>query len=203
MSVEIFIARHGQNQDNVNGILNGHRDLPLTDLGRDQAKELGETIKSSNLFFDAVYSSPLSRAFETAEIVANTAGLPKPSIYDQLIERDFGVLTGQPADRVEELCAPDIIKTETITYFLSAEGAETFPQLIERGQRILDYIRVKHNSGKVLLVCHGDIGKMIYCAATGKEWTSVLTDFHFGNGDLIDISGVGEAHKIKLAQHNH
>lgn len=203
MSVEIFIARHGQNEDNVNGILNGHRDLPLTDLGRDQAKELGEAIKSSDLVFGAMYSSPLSRAFETAEIVADIAGLTKPAVYDQLIERDFGILTGKPADQIEELCAPDIIKTETITYFLSPEGAETFPQLIERGQRILDYIRAKHNSGKVLLVCHGDIGKMIYCAATGKDWKSVLADFHFGNGDLIDVSGIGEAHKVKLVQHNH
>jgi len=203
MSVEIFIARHGQNEDNVNGILNGHRDLPLTDLGRDQAKELGEAIKSSDLVFGAMYSSPLSRAFETAEIVADIAGLTKPAVYDQLIERDFGILTGKPAAQIEELCAPDIIKTETITYFLSPEGAETFPQLIERGQRILDYIRAKHNSGKVLLVCHGDIGKMIYCAATGKDWKSVLADFHFGNGDLIDVSGIGEAHKVKLVQHNH
>jgi len=203
MSVEIFIARHGQNEDNVNGILNGHRDLPLTDLGRDQAKELGEAIKSSDLVFGAMYSSPLSRAFETAEIVADIVGLTKPAVYDQLIERDFGILTGKPADQIEELCAPDIIKTETITYFLSPEGAETFPQLIERGQRILDYIRAKHNSGKVLLVCHGDIGKMIYCAATGKDWKSVLADFHFGNGDLIDVSGIGEAHKVKLVQHNH
>lgn len=45
MSAEIFIARHGQNEDNVNGILNGHRDLPLTELGRQQARELGEGIR--------------------------------------------------------------------------------------------------------------------------------------------------------------
>lgn len=59
---EIFIARHGQNEDNASGILNGHRDLPLTGLGRKQAKELGEGIKAAGLQFDAVYSSPLSRA---------------------------------------------------------------------------------------------------------------------------------------------
>ncbi len=45
MTAEIFIARHGQNEDNINGILNGHRDLPLTSLGREQAKELGEAIR--------------------------------------------------------------------------------------------------------------------------------------------------------------
>lgn len=202
MSVSIFIARHGQNEDNVNGILNGHRDLPLTDLGRQQAKELGEAINSSGLTFDVIYSSPLSRALETAEIVAGIAKLPKPIVYDQLIERDFGVLTGKPSNQIDELCAPDIIKADIITYFLSPEGAETFPQLVERGQVILDHIRTQHRSGKVLLVCHGDIGKMIYCAATGKDWRDVLVDFHFGNGDLIDVSGIGKAHKVKLVQYN-
>ncbi len=203
MSLEIFIARHGQNQDNANGILNGHRDLPLTELGKEQAKELAEAINNTSLKFDAVYASPLSRAFETAKVVSDIAGTPEPIIYDQLIERDFGIMTGKPADKIEELCKPNIVKTDTITYFLSPEGAETFPQLVERGQKILDFVRTKHQSGRVLLVCHGDIGKMIYCAATGKRWQDVLVDFHFGNGDLIEVSGVGEAHKVKLVQYNH
>jgi len=84
MSVEIFIARHGQNEDNVNGILNGHRDLPLTDLGREQAQQLGEGIAQQGLQFDAVYSSPLRRAFETAQIAAHVADLPEPGLCPSL-----------------------------------------------------------------------------------------------------------------------
>ena len=45
----IYIARHGQNEDNVRGILNGHRDLPLTDLGRQQARQLARHIKDREL----------------------------------------------------------------------------------------------------------------------------------------------------------
>lgn len=200
---EIWIARHGQNEDNANGLLNGHRDLPLTDLGREQARQLGEGIEAAGLMFDAVYSSPLSRAYETAVIAAQVAGLPEPIKYDDLIERDFGVMTGMPIDSVERLCAPDIVKTATITYFLSPEGAETFDDLVTRGEKILRDMRSKHIGEKVLMVCHGDIGKMIYAAATGKSWRSVLIDFHFGNGELIETSGAGEAHKIKLPQFNH
>ena len=58
---EIFIARHGQNEDNANGILSGHRDLPLRGLGRAQACELGEGIRLAGLPFAAVCGSPLSR----------------------------------------------------------------------------------------------------------------------------------------------
>lgn len=203
MSVEIFIARHGQNEDNVTNTLNGHRDLPLTDLGRAQAKELGEAISSAGLTFDAIYTSPLSRARETAEIVARIIGADQPIVNDLLIERDFGVMTGKNAADIETMCAPDIIQAEVVTYFLSPEGAETFPELVERGQKVLKFIRSNHSSGKVLLVSHGDFGKMLYAAATGKQWRDVLVDFHFGNGDLIDISGIGDAHKVKLVQYNH
>ena len=89
----IYIARHGQNEDNVRGILNGHRDLPLTDLGRQQARQLARHIKDRELVFDAVYASPLGRAFETAAIVAAALGLAEPIVHDDLIERDFGIMT--------------------------------------------------------------------------------------------------------------
>ena len=58
---EIFIAWHEQNEESANGILNGHRDLPLRGLDRAQARELGKGIRLAGLQFDAVYGSPLSR----------------------------------------------------------------------------------------------------------------------------------------------
>src|ERR1700694_3872048 len=101
MGVEIFIARHGQNEDNVNGILNGHRDLPLTELGRQQARDLAKGIEATGLTFDAVFSSPLDRALETAKIICNVLGLKvEPVTIPELIERDFGVGTGQPIKEV-------------------------------------------------------------------------------------------------------
>lgn len=203
MSVEIFVARHGQNEDNAQGILNGHRDLPLTELGRQHAHGLGQGILDNGLTFDAVYSSPLSRALETAQITSAVASLPSPKILPDLIERNFGVMTGEQASDIEKLCAPDIMKVEGITYFFDVEGAETFPQLIERAKRVIHEIKSRHKDGRVLVVCHGDIGKMIYAVATGTGWKEALTGFHFGNGDLIDVSGNGEVHTIKLEQSNH
>jgi probable phosphoglycerate mutase len=157
----------------------------------------------SGIQFDYVYSSPLSRAHETAQIVSRGAKLPEPVILESLIERNFGVVTGKPAADIDKMCSPDIIKTNTTTYFLSPEGAETFPQLVERAKNMLEDVRARHTSGKVLLVGHGDYGKMIYAVATGKNWRDVLVDFHFGNGDLIDISRDGDVHMVKLEQFNH
>lgn len=204
--LKIYIARHGQNEDNANGILNGHRDLPLTELGRAQARELAVGIKEKGLTFDAVLSSPLCRAYETSEIVTEALRLPKPEILPELIERDFGSMTGKPIADIEKLCAPDIIKTSIITYFLSPERAETFPGLLERAKQTLALVQQAYMSGSVLLVCHGDIGKFIYAAYYGFDWMWALTKFHFGNSELLLLSpdsSADETHVISIKQHNH
>lgn len=203
MAVEIFVARHGQNEDNVNGILNGHRDLPLTELGRKQAQNLAEGIEAVALTFDAVYSSPLSRAFETARIICKHLGLKtEPVVIPELIERDFGTGTGRPIEDVVREAGDNVIRTEGVTYVLDFEGGETLPTVVDRAHKALEHVRSLQSEGTALLVCHGDIGKMVYAAATGKPWDEVLQEFHFGNGDLIEVSPNDEAHKIKLPQHN-
>lgn len=198
---EIYIARHGQNEDNVNNVLNGHRDLPLTDHGRKQAAELGEKVSALGLKFDAVYASPLVRAYETAQIVSKVSGQPDPMVMQEIIERDFGELSGRLIPEVLEICKDDLFPTEGVTYVLQGHGFELFEDVLKRATVALDKIRLQHMGQKVLLVCHGDIGKMLYASATGRPWIDVLRHFHFGNGDLIDVQGA-EAHVIKIKQAN-
>src|ERR1043166_6126827 len=186
--LKIYLARHGQNKDNAEGILNGHRDEPLTEKGVEQAHEVADKIKATGIHFDHVYSSPLQRAYHTAEIICNTLGIAKPEILPDLIERDFGIMTGQQQSRIKELCSPDIVETDPITYFLGPEGAETFPQLIERANKVLSEVRARHADGNILLVTHGDFGKMIYAAYYNLDWMNVLKMFHFGNSELLELS---------------
>ena len=185
---KIYVARHGQNIDNANGILNGHRDEPLTPLGEQQARTVGEEIAQARLHFDVVYSSPLQRALKTAELISEVVRTSRPIVEPDLIERDFGIMTGRKIKEIELLCAPDIIKTDTITYFLSPEGAETFPDLIIRADRFLKRIESQHAGQSVLLVCHGDFGKMLYAVFYGLNWQDVLIDFHFGNSEVLYLA---------------
>lgn len=204
--LKIYIARHGQDEDNKNGILNGHRDTPLTELGVNQAHALALHIKSLGLSFEKIYSSPLSRAYTTAEIVADTLGISKPEKFAGLIERDIGVMAGTPIKDIEKTCAPDIIKTEIITYFLTAEGAETFPETFSRAQKTLEEITTKHSDGNILIVCHGDIGKMLYAAYYHLDWETILKMFHFGNSELLllsEDSSAEDTHVFKAEQYNH
>lgn len=204
--LKIYLTRHGQNADNVAGILNGLRDEPLTTKGLEQANEIAQKIKDARLVFDVVYSSPLSRAFVTANIISKTLSLPEAQKEPLLIERNFGVMTGEKIADIEKLCAPNIIKAEIITYFLSPKGAETFPDLITRAGVLLEKLRAKHSNGNILLVTHGDMGKMIYAKYYNLDWREVLTQFHFGNCDLLLLSPnspAEEIHVFKIPQHNH
>lgn len=204
--LKIYIARHGQDEDNANGILNGYRNTALTAIGERQATDLAGAIKDAGLRFDIVYCSPLKRALKTAEILTTALSMESAVIMNLLVERDFGVMTGKQVKDICLLCEPDVIKTDTITYFLSPGGSETFPQLIDRARLILHDLRFMHSDGDALLVTHGDIGKMIYAAYYGLDWKDVLTMFHFGNSELLLLSEgckPEEAHLVRVEQFNH
>lgn len=202
--LRIYLARHGQDEDNVNGILNGHRDRPLTQIGIFQGQSLAFSIDDLGLTFDAVYTSPLKRARQTARIACDNLGIVKPIVLPDLIERDFGIMTGKSVESIPSL-SKDLLITNTITYFITAEGAETFPSLYIRARRVIAIIRALHSDGSILLVTHGDIGKMIYAAFYNLEWMKVLSMFHFGNSELLLLEeGLNpeEAKIIKIEQHN-
>mmetsp|Transcript_26350 Transcript_26350/g.76050 ORF Transcript_26350/g.76050 Transcript_26350/m.76050 type:complete len:259 (+) Transcript_26350:192-968(+) len=220
--LNIYLARHGQDEDNAAGILNGHRNQPLTSIGMRQASTVAEKIRSAGLTFDAIYSSPLQRAHQTALIIASegqclsskctsTHGSESAvQVMDQLIERDFGIMTGTPTKEIRSRCSGpgELLLTDTISYFLKPEGAESFPDLIERANGVIEDIRQQHE-GKdesVLLVTHGDFGKMLYSAYYQLKWEDVLKQFHFGNSEVLILSKhstSGKAHIFEIEQYNH
>ncbi len=202
--LSIFLARHGQDLDNSNGILNGQRDMPLSSIGEKQATELAKNIKNSGLVFKKIYCSPLKRAIKTAEYISKSLGMSF-EILPLLIERDYGDMTGQIQSRIKELCSPDILETATVTYFLKPKDGETFPDLLDRAHKLLKLLKERDHDGNILLVSHGDFGKMIYCKYYNLRWQDVLMDFHFGNSDLLKMSPDSkpeDSHAFKFKQYN-
>ena len=182
--IEIYLCRHGQSVANAAGMLAGHIDSPLTDVGKQQAEELGHLANAAGLSFDHVYSSPLRRAKQTALVVAKMTGSPPPDTMPELIERDFGILTGKSYKDIPKL-ATEVLGGEKINYFLAVEGSETFPQALKRAQKVLKIIHTHHKNGKILLATHGDIGIMIFAAFHKTPWKDALSHFEFGNSDLL------------------
>lgn len=194
--LKIYLTRHGQDEDNAGGLLNGHRDKPLTSLGLQQAQALAAFVKEQGISFAAIYSSPLRRAYQTAETISVALAADKPIILPLLIERDFGIMTGEKISDIEKLSSSELFKTATVNYLLDGEGVETFPDLKTRAEKILNFIEANHKDGNILLVCHGDLGKMIYAAYYGLPWEEALAGFHFGNTELILLDPENKDTKI-------
>ena len=182
---KIFLVRHGQDTDNEQRILNGRRDTELTELGREQARQVAEKLKDNNI--QVIYASPLKRAYETARIIATTLGIDEVITDEHLMEREFGVLTGQPIADISKY-TNKILLTDRVTYFLEAEGVEDFPTLIQRAKKILEEINERHDNKNILIVTHGDIGKMIRAVYHNWTWEQGLTTGYFQNTEILELS---------------
>lgn len=204
-----YLTRHGQDKDNALGILNGHRDNPLTPRGEAQAQELGAGIKKLGLRIHKVYSTPLQRGYRTASMVAEILGLPPPTVLQGLIERDFGpLMTGKFIADIRKYCPEEhILQAEKVTYFLEAPFSENYPALYRRMGRVLAHVKNLHpaQDENILLVGHHDSCKFLYGVHYNIPWKETLTHFHFGNCELVALDE-GPAplvpHIITIEQHN-
>ena len=96
----LLLVRHGESEGNVEGLIQGQLDKPLTDLGHVQAKAVAERLNSDG-GADRIVSSPLARALQTAEAIGSALDLPVTT-DDRLMEYDFGELSGLTAREVAE-----------------------------------------------------------------------------------------------------
>ncbi len=160
----ILLARHGESDWNRDRRWQGHADRPLTDHGREQARELAERLATTDL--DAVYSSDLERARETAAIVAERHGLPVQQL-PALREVDVGSWSGLTRAEAEERF-PDAYRrwTDGIEGW---DDGETYEQLSERVLAAVREVAERHPGDRVLLVAHGGSIRAIHAAALGVD----------------------------------
>src|SRR5574337_351345 len=90
----LLLVRHGETAWNADGRVQGHLDIALNDVGRTQARRLAEKLRDEGERIDLIYSSDLARARQTAQAVADAAGVPL-QITPALRERCFGAFEGR------------------------------------------------------------------------------------------------------------
>ena len=145
----LYLIRHGRTAWNNDDRLQGWADEPLDDVGRAQAGALAAWLHA--VTFDAIYSSPLRRARETAETLAQPHGLPL-TLDDRLRERNVGEWTGLTLDEARAR-APGRFDGDWRQ--AGAPGGEAQPALTARVAAALDDILVAHPEGVVAVVSHG------------------------------------------------
>ena len=95
----LFLVRHGRTDWNKEGVFRGHKDVPLDEVGRKEALLVGERLKGEGI--KGVYSSPLSRAKETAEAIAQFHNA-EVEVVEELIDLHFGEWEGMSLKEVQE-----------------------------------------------------------------------------------------------------
>jgi broad specificity phosphatase PhoE len=188
----ITLLRHGESQGNFEGRHQGQADFPLTALGREQIKALLERWKSEAREFDLVTSSPLARARESAEIIAQ--GLRIPIDLDPVwMERDNGLMAGLSPEEVRQtLPQPLFIHP----YQPVGQTGESQWQLFLRAGTALQSLFIRP-PGKYLVVSHGGLLNMFFYAILG---ITPQPNFHgprfrFNNAAFATVSYNPAAHR--------
>lgn len=168
----LYFIRHGQSAMNAVGLFAGSLDSPLTDTGREQAKAAGKAAKS--LGIDIIISSPMSRAYETAQIIARELGIDESHIVldEDLVERHFGEREGQPWQPGIDLSGTPGL--EPIEQFRARVNAG-----LQRAQN--------RPEGVVLIVAHGAVYRMLR-ELTEADYTFLNTTAYSENAQVIQLA---------------
>ena len=150
--MNLYVVRHGETNWNKERRVQGITDIPLTEKGIEDAKELKELIKDLNI--DVVISSPLIRARETAKIITD-ASLPV-NIDDRIKERDWGMNEGALIDEVDRWDCWDVILNTRV------QNIEPLQDFMYRVSDFIEDIKVKYKDKNVLVVTHSAVSRVIY-----------------------------------------
>ncbi|WP_141364296.1 histidine phosphatase family protein [Glutamicibacter uratoxydans] len=148
-TVKLGFVRHGQTQWNLEGRLQGSSNIPLNDTGRAQAREavavLAAGVEGAGAW-DAIVSSPLDRARETAQIIADGLGIELGPSYPLLAERDYGQAEG-------------VVEAEALERWPGkiGGGIESLESVVARGRAAIEQIMADYPGKNVAVICHGTI----------------------------------------------
>jgi phosphoserine phosphatase len=177
--VEIILARHGETEWNVGEIYRGRADVGLDEVGIKQAELLGEYL--SNIKLEAIYSSPLRRASDTAGIIARYQGVGV-QIADGLIDFDYGKWQGLSEGEVNKLYPALHKEWHDNPQLVKMPAGESLSDVGERAGGVVSDVLSEYE-GTVALVSHRVVNKVLICSLLG------LDNSHFWNIKQ-DVAGI-------------
>jgi len=156
-NTHLGLLRHGQTDWNINFLLQGVTDIPMNQTGIEQVKLAAKAIRAED--WDVVLTSPLSRARQTAEIIASQHGYTEIIEQELLIERSFGEAEGLSHEQWRAKYSNlDVIP-----------GGESRTQLAERSRLLLETISQELAGKRVLAISHGALIRTLLAIASNNE----------------------------------
>ena len=176
---KLILARHGETVWNVEKVFRGRASVDLDEVGIKQAELLGKYL--SNWELEVIYSSPIKRALDTANIIARYQKVAV-RIAQGLTDFDYGEWQSLPEQEVKTLC-PDLLNAwHNSPDKVRMPGGESLEDVRMRAVEVVNGILSRHQ-GKVLLVSHRVVNKVLICYLLG------LGNSHFWNISQ-DVGGI-------------
>ena len=176
-----YFVRHGETAWNAEGRLCGSTDVPLSDGGRQQAHALARRIQT--LRVEALYSSPLSRALETARIIGKALGRD-PVLDNRLVELNYGAWEGRTFEEAKRDTSALYQAWDADPGSLAPPQGETGVHLIERAMPFLAGMARRHPTGNVVIVCHKTVCRLLACHLMGVPLSEYRRRIPMENGAL-------------------
>jgi uncharacterized phosphatase len=151
------LLRHGQTDWNINFLLQGVTDIPMNETGMEQVRLAARAIRAND--WDVVITSPLTRAKQTAEIIASQVGFDEVLEHELLIERSFGEAEGLSHEQWRA-------KYSNLD---EIPGGESRTQLAARSRLLLDHISSEFKGKRVLAISHGALIRGLISIASNNE----------------------------------
>ncbi len=171
--MKLYLVRHGQTDYNLKNLLQGSTDNPLNETGRQQARQLARMLE--DVPFEIIYSSPLKRAKETAEIIREVNIYKPPILLDErLKEIDMGEWEGRyfPAILEEHREMFERVRENPFEYV--PPGGESFSQFVDRLRSFVEELRGKEHE-VVLIVAHQMVNSVLRILVEGADWREFWT----------------------------
>jgi 2,3-bisphosphoglycerate-dependent phosphoglycerate mutase len=191
---KLILVRHGQSIWNLQDRFTGWVDVPLTDLGREEARSAGERLKGVPV--DVAYTSALTRAQHTLQILMETAGLDVPVIRDAALnERMYGDLQGLNKARTAEKHGAEQVKIWRRSYDVPPPNGESLKDTAARTLPFFERCIMGDiaDGRNVLVVAHGNSNRSIVMALDKLSREEVL-ELNLATGIplVYDLSESGE-----------
>jgi broad specificity phosphatase PhoE len=178
----LHLARHGETELNREGDrYQGRTDPPLNATGLAQAQALAAALPAG---IEVIVASPLQRARQTADAVAQARGLPV-SLMPEFRERDFGDFEGLRPQDVQDRHPQAWADNLLWQWDTAPPNAETTRQVVQRVAAGLATLEQLHAGRTVLLVCHGFVVRSLRFLLDGLEESQFFQQPKIGNGQFI------------------
>ncbi len=173
-AVEAVLVRHGETDWNRDGKCQGREaDRPLTDRGREQARECAATLKKKKVF-DVVICSDMKRARETAEIIAKELGLTVAEALPELRERGIGDWVGRTNADILKDHPLDVLNGELGLHHSSGKNGERLADFLQRAEAVREHLLATYPGKRVLVVSHGGFLKAMRMVADRLPYHEAL-----------------------------